>query len=124
MRWVAERESAELESAEWSSYLDSLSFEMRGTTTRLEVQTDDGTMVEATNMLLQSLLYDQHADVVEITLFHPTPAGPAVLRHVIDAPQHIEIDSPAGILPRRVMAEAGDGTRTIVLLHAAPAISS
>jgi hypothetical protein len=109
----------------WASFLDDLADERRGAPVLLVVDwSSAGEEVEAHDVLLQGLVYDRRSDVVEISAQRPSPAGPTVLRHHVSAPQAVDVDSPAGILPREVRVTGADGVVTSVRLDPAPELSS
>lgn len=110
---------------DWSGYFERLMAELPTMWVTVEVEAAAiGHQVEARNLVLEGLNYDRHDDVLEIAAFHPGPDGRAVLRHMIERPARINVDSPAGILPTAIEIESKDGIRTLVRLHGAPALSS
>lgn len=108
----------------WADYLGDLAEERRGAPVRLTIDWASlGEEVEAREMLLESLSYDAHDDAIEIAAVQPSVTGPAVLRHVIAHPQLVEVDSPAGILARRLTIDGQDGARTIITITPEPELS-
>ncbi len=83
-----------------------------------------GHQIEARDLKLEGLSYDSHDDAVEISAFHEGPDGGAVLRHVIQRPTRVNVESPVGILPAAIEIEGDDGVRTLVFLRGAPALAA
>jgi uncharacterized protein DUF5335 len=108
----------------WARSLADLTAERRGAPVVLVVDWEaEGEEVEAHDVLLESLAYDERGDAVSVIARRPSPTGFAMLRHVVDKPIAVDVDSPAGIVPRVVRIEGGDGARTIVTITPTTAVS-
>jgi Family of unknown function (DUF5335) len=100
----------------WSRYFDSLSDELLNHAISIEiVESPNRTVVQAKGLALQLLTYDRRDDVFEVTAAQGSPTVPRVLRHLVDHPTRIEIDSPAlSLVPTTIAVTGGDGVRTVV----------
>lgn len=115
----------EVHPTDWSGYFERLMSELPTTWVTIEIEAAViGHQVEARDLVLEGLNYDRRDDVLEIAAFQPGPTSRAVVRHMIERPVRINVDSPAGILPTAIEIESQDGIRTLVRLHGAPALSS
>jgi len=65
-------------------------------------------------MALQLLTYDRRDDVFEVAAAQGGPHLPRVLRHMVDRPTRIEVDSPTSLAPTTIVVTAWDGVRTVV----------
>jgi hypothetical protein len=108
----------------WSRALDDLTVARRGAHVALVIDWESaGEEVEAHDVLLESMSYDPHDDAIEIVARRPSPSRPAILRHVVESPRAVEVDSPAGIVPRELRMQGADGIWTSVSLTLQPALS-
>lgn len=117
--------TTEVHPTDWSGFFERLMAELPTMWVTIEIDAPAiGHQVEARDLVLEGLNYDRHDDVFEVAAFHPGPTSRAVVRHMIERPARINVDSPAGILPTAIEIESRDGIRTLVRLHGAPALSS
>lgn len=108
----------------WARCLADLTAERRGAPVLVVIDWEaEGEEVEAHDVLLESLDYDERGDAVSVIARRPSPSGFARLRHVVDRPVAVDVDSPAGIVPREVSIQGGDGARTIVTITPTTAVS-
>ena len=105
----------ELQRDRWVQYLQDVTGELRNVAVVIEVAAPGkDTRVEARRMPLLALAYDQRDDVFEVAAANGGPHLPAVLRHMVDHPVRIEVDSPAADNPTMISVTAEDGARTTV----------
>jgi Family of unknown function (DUF5335) len=99
----------------WSSYLDLLSVDLRNQPISIEiVDTLRAPQLEATGLALQLLTYDRRDDVFEVAAARGGPHLPSVVRHMVDHPTRIEVDSATSLAPTVIVVDAIDGVRTII----------
>lgn len=103
----------------WRHYFDDLSRRLGTTKATIEVDAADlGAQIEAEDMVVTGLSYDDKDDVLVIALDAPGGLRGEAER-VIDRPRRVLV---AGDLPEEEMAidvEDGDGRRTIVTMRGA-----
>lgn len=117
--------TTEVHPADWSGFFERVMSELPTMWVTIEVEAPAiGHQIEARDLVLEGLNYDLRDDTFEIVAFHPGPTSRAVLRHMIEHPARINVDSPTGILPTAIDIESREGIRTLVRLHGAPALSS
>ena len=111
----------ELARDDWSTYFDDLSRELTTTHATVEIEGPDlGAQVEAEDLVLNGISYDDRDDVLVVGL---SPGGPAEsLEHLVSSPQRIAVESSAGLLPSSIEVEDAEGERTLVRLQGAPAL--
>jgi hypothetical protein len=111
----------ELSRDDWSAYFDDLSRELTTTHATVEIEGPDlGAQVEAEDLVLNGISYDDRDDVLVVGL---SPGGPAEsLEHLVSSPQRIAVESSAGLLPSSIEVEDAEGERTLVRLQGAPAL--
>lgn len=115
----------ELQRDQWASFFERLMSELAVTWVSIEIDAPAlGHQVEAHDLILEDVSYDRRDDVLEISASHPGPSNRAVLRHMIEHPARVSVDSPAGILPAAIEIEGVDGIVTLVRLHRSPSLSS
>lgn len=105
----------ELARESWSEYFDLISDELLNRAISIEiVESPNPPVVEAKGLALQLLTYDRRDDVFEVAAARGSPTLPSVLRHLIDHPTRIEIDSLTSLVPTAIAVTGGDGVRTLV----------
>jgi hypothetical protein len=114
----------ELERSDWKSFLDGLTQELPASDVRIDIISPQlGDEVEAAGLVLQALSYDPRADVLEVVAGRGGPHGPALVHHRVEHPQHIWVDSRAGILPQAIAVDDRDGVRTLLRIEQAPMLT-
>jgi hypothetical protein len=99
----------------WSETLDRATEQHRGERTTVEVLGDDlGDQVLAEHMALVSLAYDPKDNVVIVSLGEGGADADPVLRHIVEDPQEVLVDSVPPELPLTAEIVGGDGATTIV----------
>jgi len=110
--------------AAWSRLLDEVVAERSNASTLVEVETEGlSPRVEERGLLMRSMSYDPHRDVFEITVVLPDPHREASLTHVVERPTAIEVDAPAGVIPREIRVRGADGGCTTIRLDAPTVVS-
>jgi hypothetical protein len=104
----------ELAQETWSEYFDALSKELTNAPVSIEIAQAIGPpMREAERMALQTLTYDRRDDVFEVAVACGGPHLPGVLRHLVDHPQRVAVDSQAMLAPMTIsVAARRDQTRS------------
>ena len=114
----------ELAQEAWSEYLDAVSKELLNADVSIEII--EGTrpgLVEARQLALQAVAYDRRDDVFEVTVARGGPRLPSVLRHMVDHPERIVVDSWTLLAPMTIAVDGRDGVRTVVRIAAQPEFS-
>jgi Family of unknown function (DUF5335) len=99
----------------WGKYLDEVTGELLNSEVSIEiVRGPPGRRLEADHLALQALSYDRRDDVFEVAGARGTAHLPSVVRHLVDHPERIAVDSPASVVPTRIIVDDRDGVRTVV----------
>jgi hypothetical protein len=110
-----------IEHEAWSEYLDAVSKELLNAPVSIEVvAAPDTPIVEAERLALQTLTYDRREDVFEVAAARGGPRVPSVLRHLVDHPARIEVDSRTMLAPMTIAVDGVDGTRTLIMIGREP----
>jgi len=105
----------ELARESWSEYLEGLSDDLLHQPVSIEIIDPlSSHVVEASRLALELLTYDRRNDVFEVAAARGGPKGPSVLRHLIDRPTRIEVDSWTSLAPTTIMIDGEDGIRTVI----------
>jgi predicted RNA-binding protein YlqC (UPF0109 family) len=105
----------ELPTEAWSEYLEALSRELLNAPVSIEVTEESGpTMVEAERLALQALLYDRRDDVFEVAVARRGEHVPGLLRHLVDHPSRLAIDTETMLAPMTISVDGRDGARTVI----------
>lgn len=103
----------------WRAYFDDLSRHLGTVEATVEIQGQDlgpGAHVEAENLILTGISYDDRDDVLVIGL--DAPGGTQEdLEHLVSQPQRIILDDAEGDIPSTIDVEDGEGHRTLVQLR-------
>ena len=105
--------TCELSPETWSRYFDEVSTELLNADVSIDVIVGGERQREARHLALQALSYDRHDDVFEVSAARGTAHLPSVLRHLVDHPRRITVDSTA-MAPTRIVVDGEDGVRTVV----------
>ena len=111
----------ELPRERWRTYFDELSRGLATTKATVEIEGADlGAQVQAEDLVLGGISYDDRDDVLVIGL---SPGGPTEsLEHLISNPQRISVEPSGAIVPSTIEIEDAEGETTLVRLQAAPAL--
>ncbi len=113
--------SRELANETWSEYFDAVNTEMPGAEVSIEISPRPGrSMVEAGRLALQTLTYDRLGNVIEVSLARGGPRVPSVLRHIVDRPARVEVDTPVLLAPMTIAVHGSDGARTLIRIAREP----
>jgi Family of unknown function (DUF5335) len=105
----------ELAPETWSRYLDEVSVELFNAEVSIEIVGPGGaSWPEAERLALQALAYDRRDDVFEVAAARGTAHLPSVVRHVVDHPARIAVDSPNAMAPTTITVDDRKGIRTVV----------
>ncbi len=98
----------------WRALLEEITEGRRGEHVTLEVLDEGfGDQVEARDLPLESLDFDDRADVVVIALDGRAAGSGVVLRHLVERPRQLDVlEQPHGSLVLRIVA--GSGAQTLV----------
>lgn len=114
----------ELAPEAWSEYFDALSRELLNAPVSIEIlQASQPPAVQAKRLALQALAYDRRDDVFEIAAARGTPHLPAVLRHLVDHPARIAVDSRTMLAPITIAVDDRYGVRTVITIEQDPDFS-
>jgi hypothetical protein len=105
--------TCELPPDTWSRYFDEVGRELMNADVSIEIITAGEGRLEAADLALQALSYDGRDDVFEVSVAHGAAHLPSVLRHLVDHPQRITVDSTA-MAPTRIVVDDRHGARTVV----------
>jgi Family of unknown function (DUF5335) len=104
-----------IDAEQWSEYFDWLSKELLNAPVRIEIVEASGPpRVQAKDLALQTLAYDRRSDVFEVAAAHGGPRLPATLRHLVDHPQQVLVDSEVLLAPIEIAVDGRDGVRTLI----------
>ncbi len=108
----------------WAEYFDALSRELLHEPVSVQIIDGPGPpVVEASHLALLALTYDRRGDVFEIAAERGGPRLPSVLRHMIDHPARIEVDSHTMLPPVTIAVDGPDQVRTVITIEHAPEIT-
>ena len=118
---LAMADTEELPRAGWRVYFDDLSRALGTTQATVEIEAPDlGAQVQAEDLVLSGISYDDRDDVLVVGV---SPGGPTEsLEHLISSPQRIWVESSASIVPSTIEIQDAEGQITLVRLQAAPAL--
>ncbi|HZM32247.1 MAG TPA: DUF5335 family protein [Acidimicrobiales bacterium] len=108
----------------WREQLDDLTEQFAGGSVTIEVLDPEiGDEEEAERLPLAYIEYDPKDAVVIVAVGGGSARFPVVLRHIVQDPQGIVIDTlgEGDDAPAAVEVTGGDGAQTIVTIHRQPA---
>jgi hypothetical protein len=109
--------AAKLEASEWQSRLDELTEQHEGAPVTIEVLDQEfGDEEEVEKLPLAYLAFDPKDDVVIVAVGGRDGRFPAVLRHLVEHPGEIAVDSFGDGLVAVDIVD-GEGGHTIVTIH-------
>jgi hypothetical protein len=102
----------------WSEYFDWLSRELLNAPVSIEIVAPPApATVEAKALALQALAYDRRDDVFEVAVARGGPRLPSTLRHLVDHPQRVLVDSDLMLAPINIAVDGADGVRTLIKIE-------
>jgi len=108
----------ELASETWAEYFDALGRELLHAPTSIEVGDPAGAAnVEVKCLALHALTYDGRDDVFEVAVARGGSHLPAVLRHVVEHPARVAVDSHTMLPPMTIAVYGRDGMRTTIRIE-------
>jgi Family of unknown function (DUF5335) len=115
----------ELVHGAWSEYLEAVSKELLNAQVSIEVTAALGPpAVQADSLSLQAVTYDSRKDVFEVAAARGGPPPTRVLRHLVDHPARIEVDSYTLLAPMTISVDGQDGGRTVITIEREPELAS
>lgn len=106
----------ELAPEKWSRYFDEVGTELLNADVSIEVIAAGERQLETSSLALQTLCYDRRDDVFEVAAAHGTARLPSVVRHLVDHPQRITVDSTA-MAPTCITVDDREDVRTVVRIE-------
>ncbi len=114
----------ELARERWPHYLDELSKALLHEPVSIEIIGDPThPIVQASHLALLALTYDRHDDAIEISVARGGPHLPGVLRHLIEHPARVCLDSHWMQAPITIAIDGSDNVRTVVAIGHEPQIT-
>jgi hypothetical protein len=111
-------ETQEIPRDRWRTYFDDLSRSLGAVEATIEIEGSDlGAQVEAEQLLLSGISYDDRDEVLVIAL-GGRPGASGDLEHMVQQPRRIVVDSAGAAPPTMIEVEDADGLRTLIELHA------
>ncbi len=108
----------ELARETWSEYFDALSKELLYAPVSVKITMPPGPpVVQAKHLPLLALAYDRRDDVFEVSVARGGPGLPSVLRHLVDHPERVVIDSQTMLAPITIWVEGRDQARTVITIE-------
>jgi Family of unknown function (DUF5335) len=105
----------ELAHEAWDEYFTSLSKELLNAPISIEICSPTRpSTIEARRLALQALSYDRRDDVFEVSAARGGPRLPSSLRHLVDHPAHVYVDSDTMLAPMTIAVDGSDGVRTLI----------
>lgn len=105
----------------WGEYFDAVGRELDGAEISIEIaEANRPPRREATRLALQAITYDRRDDVFVVSAARGGPRLPSVLRHLVDHPERITVDSNTLLAPLMIAVEGGDGVRTVIRIEREP----
>ena len=108
----------------WSEYLEAVSKELLNAQVSIEFIAALGPpAVQAECLALQAVTYDSRQDVFEVAAARGGRRPPRVLRHLVDHPARIEVDSYTLLAPMTISVDGRDGGRTVITIEREPELA-
>ena len=117
-------DTRELGRETWSEYFDALSREALYAPVSIETITFPGPpIVQTSHLALLGLTYDRRNDVFEIAAACGGPHLPSVLRHLVEHPEGLSVDSQTMLAPVTIMVEGPEDVRAVITIGREPEIT-
>jgi hypothetical protein len=115
---AANEASREIPKAEWETVLNQVTNAHQGEYVTLELLSEDfGDEYEAEQIPFAYIEYDPKDDQINVGVGGRDTRIPVVLRHAVDRPQKLLVDSIDPDIPLAVEIVGADDSRTLVTLH-------
>ncbi len=115
-------ELQELPAGTWRAYFDDLSRDIPVIEATIEIEGRDlGAQVQAENLVLNGITYDDRDDVLVIGLDAPS-TGREEFEHFIYQPKQIFVDTAEGVRPTTIEVQDGQGDKTLIQLSEVEAL--
>ncbi|HEU5003353.1 MAG TPA: DUF5335 family protein [Actinomycetota bacterium] len=107
---------------EWPTHFATITEDTAGTPVTIEIISPEfGTKIEADEMPLDSMTFDERDDTFIIAV-NSRDGQEDALRHIVEHPWKITFDPPAPMAVRTIDVEGPDGAHSLVTLHSRPAL--
>lgn len=107
---------------EWPGFFAVITRDERGKPVTIEIVSPEiGTKLEASEVPLEAITYDDRDDAVIVEV-SSSSGEQGALRHMVSNPWKIIFDPPSPGSVRTMDIEGSDGVHTLVTLHARPAV--
>lgn len=114
----------ELAHEAWSEYFDALSKELLNAPVSVQIiAATRPPVVQASHLALLTLTYDRRDDVFEIAVARGGPHLPGVLRHLVNHPERVSVDSQTMLAPMTIAVDGPDDVRTLITIEREPEIT-
>lgn len=114
-------EARELAQEGWSEYLNAVSLELLNEPVSIEITPAAHLSdIESEHLALQTLAYDARNDVFEVAAAQGAVRPPGLLRHLVDHPTRIAVDSDTLLPPMTIAVDAAEGGRTVIRIARRP----
>jgi hypothetical protein len=102
----------------WTEYLDAVSKELLNAPVSIKITEATGpAMLGAEPLTLQKLTYDRRDDVFEVAAAGGGRHLPTVLRHSVDHPRRVAVDSQTMLAPMTISVDGREGVRTEIRIE-------
>ena len=115
----------EIQQEQWSEYFDWLSKELLHAQVSISIVAPrEPEKVQAGGLSLLALAYDGREDVFELAATRGGPHPPSTLRHMVNHPERVSVDSEVMLAPITIEVDARDGVRTVIKIEDEPELSA
>jgi hypothetical protein len=107
-----------LERSKWKQLLDRLAVDHRGEGATIELLSNDfGDEIEAERVPLAYFEYDPKDDIFVVGVGGSDGRYPVVLRHIVEHPKAITVDTVGPDVPLALEVIGGDDDRTVISVY-------
>jgi hypothetical protein len=104
----------------WSEYFDAVGRELMNAPVSIEILDASGPpTIEASHLDLHTLTYDRRDDMFEVAVARRSAHLP-VLRHIVDKPERVTVDSSTMLAPLTITVYRRGGVRTLIRIEGDP----
>lgn len=113
----------ELAAESWQEYFDSITPNIDGMLTTIEVMSEQlGDQIDVQQLPLQAISYDPKDNTLEVAVGGRGVRFPVLLRHFISDPQTISIEESSSLMPMAILVTDAGGVRTLIRISEAAAL--
>jgi uncharacterized protein DUF5335 len=114
-------DTQELAREGWSEYLDAVSLELFNTPVSIEITpATRPSDIQGEHLALQTVAYDAGNDVFEFAATQDGRRPPGLMRHLVDHPARIAVDSRTLLAPMTIAVDGREGGRTVIRIERGP----